>query len=192
MAGMKRSLFAIFVIAFALQLGGCAVPRVVDSEVRAYSRLPGITAPATYRIERLMSQQAPDAAQAVYEQMLVASLLRVGMRPDEQNPAYGIQFAVREQKLDRSIWDDPMRLVYRRPGPGWNLFGGMPLSYYLREVTMVMRDLGTGHVVFETRAYHEGRWPDSLQVLPAMFRAALADFPQPPTGTRTIDIVIEP
>lgn len=188
---MSRRLFAaIFIAIFALT--GCALPRVVDNEVRAFSRLPAIVAPATYRIDRLMSQQASDGAQAVYEQMLVAALLRAGLRPDEQSPAYEVQFAVREQKLDRTIWDDPLRLVYRRPGGGWNVFGGMPLSYYLREVNILLRDLGTGQVVFETRAYHEGRWPDSLKVLPAMFQAALADFPQPPAGSRTVDVAIEP
>ena len=45
-------------------------------------------------------------------------------------------------------------------------------------------------MVYEVRAVHEGVWSDGVQVVPAMLEAALRGFPQPPTGTRRIDIDI--
>ncbi|WP_343230886.1 hypothetical protein [Vandammella animalimorsus] len=50
--------------AAALALGGCASTRVVDHKVRAYSTLAAMPQPASYRIERLPSQQqdTPTAA----------------------------------------------------------------------------------------------------------------------------------
>ena len=55
---------------------------------------------------------------------------------------------------------------------------------------MVMRDLTTQKVVFETRAVHDGVWSDGLAVLPAMLDSALLGFPQPPAGVRRINVEI--
>jgi hypothetical protein len=55
---------------------------------------------------------------------------------------------------------------------------------------MLMRELSSGQVVFETRAVHDGVWSDTLAVLPAMLNAALQGFPQPPPGTRRINVEI--
>jgi hypothetical protein len=68
--------------------------------------------------------------------------------------------------------------------------GGPPLPWYEREVSLVMRDLTTGQVVYETRAEHSGRWADNAAVLPVMFDAALRGFPAAPPGPRRVDIEI--
>jgi hypothetical protein len=62
--------------------------------------------------------------------------------------------------------------------------------YFKRELSIVMRDLRTNQVVFETRALHDGVWGDTLAVLPAMLDSALSGFPQPPAGTRRINVEI--
>jgi hypothetical protein len=62
--------------------------------------------------------------------------------------------------------------------------------WFKRELTILMRDLSTGQVMYETRALHDGVWSDTLAVLPAMLDAALTGFPQPPPGTRRINIEI--
>ena len=59
-----------------------------------------------------------------------------------------------------------------------------------RDLTVLMRDMSTQKVVFETRALHDGIWNDGLSVLPAMLEAALLGFPQPPAGTRRINVEI--
>ena len=39
-------------------LAGCSTTRVVEGQVQSFSTLAAVPAPATYRIERLPSQQA--------------------------------------------------------------------------------------------------------------------------------------
>ena len=62
--------------------------------------------------------------------------------------------------------------------------------YYKRDVTLLMRELATQKVVFETRALHDGPWGDTFAVLPAMLDSALRGFPQPPAGTRRVNTEI--
>jgi hypothetical protein len=61
---------------------------------------------------------------------------------------------------------------------------------YRREVSVLMRDLHTGLVVYETRATSDVPWADTDNVLPAMFEAALQEFPHPPAGARKVGIEI--
>lgn len=62
---------------------------------------------------------------------------------------------------------------------------------FKHELTVLMRDLGTQQVAFETRAVHFGPWNDSLNLLPALLEAALRGFPQPPEGTRRINVELQ-
>jgi hypothetical protein len=48
---------------------------------------------------------------------------------------------------------------------------------YLREVVVLIRDRRSGQTVYETRASNSGYSPSINSLLPAMFGAALADFP---------------
>jgi hypothetical protein len=47
-------------------------------------------------------------------------------------------------------------------------------------------------VVFETHAVQEGVWSDSGVIFPAMFAAALRDFPADQPGVRKINIELSP
>lgn len=92
-----------------------------------------------------------------------------------------------------------------RFGPGFYGHGGgrgasfglaFPLWTYesatfKHELTVLMRDLATQQVAFETRALHFGPWNDSLNLLPALLEAALRGFPQPPEGTRRIHVELQ-
>ena len=53
-----------------------------------------------------------------------------------------------------------------------------------------MRELSSQKVVFETRALHDSPWGDAFALLPAMLDSALLGFPQPPAGTRRINVEI--
>ena len=57
-------------------------------------------------------------------------------------------------------------------------------------MSLVIRHLASGQVVYETQGAHDGRWPDNNAVLPAMLDAALAGFPNPPPGPRRIELEI--
>jgi hypothetical protein len=78
-------------------------------------------------------------------------------------------------------------------GPNVGLGMGMrfpPPTHYRREVSLIMRDLKSGQVVYETRATHDGPWSDSEQLFATLFQAAMAQFPNPPAGLRRVNIEI--
>ena len=200
---MKRSWTALFLIATSLWLmTGCASVRLVDTDVTAFPKWtaapPG---PGTaYRFERLPSQQNLAAQQDAVEADARTALAKVGM---ELNPAvarYSVQVVATTQIIERGYpgYDGIFG------GPGLFLGGGsrglgfglsFPMrfpepTYFKREVSMLMRELISQQVVFETRAFHDGVWSDPQAVFPAMMDAALRGFPEPPPGTRRINVEI--
>ena len=65
-------------------------------------------------------------------------------------------------------------------------------AIFRHELAVLMRDNRTQQVSFETRTRHDGPWNDTLTILPAMLDAALQGFPQPPAGTRRINVPLAP
>jgi hypothetical protein len=61
---------------------------------------------------------------------------------------------------------------------------------YQREVSIVLRQMGTNAVVFESKAVNENPWPDTDAILPALLDAALQGFPNPPSGVRRVAVEI--
>jgi hypothetical protein len=181
----------------ALLLSGCATGYLLDNQVQSFSHLSApAAAPITYRFERTPSQQA-DAAQAQLEAFADAALHNAGFRRDDAAPRYAVQVSARIQPMV-SPHADP----WDRWGWGWGAWGwgrrggigfGMPRMespWYHREVNVIVRELASGKVVYETRAVNDGPWLDNTSVLPAMFTAALQGFPNPPQGPRRVDIQI--
>lgn len=187
---MLRAIMALGLA--GLLLGGCASVRVVESEVQTFSTLGAPPAQATFRFERLPSQQAQDKRQGDLERIAEQALLHVGLRRDDPNAHYNVQLGVRVDREDRVDWNDVW--WYGSGFPGWR-FGHMsrwPSSpwahttpWFQREISLVLRDNGTGQVVYETHAAEEGSWSDTLTLLPAIFSAALTDFPAGTQGMRT-------
>ncbi|MEO8020531.1 DUF4136 domain-containing protein [Polaromonas sp.] len=205
---MKRALTAIiFVAILAGLLGGCASTRVVDSEVTSFARWsPAPPAPgSSYRFERLLSQQQPDAPQARLEGLTQAALARVGLQHNPQAASFSVQVSASSQPMLRSRWDGG---YYPYGGP--NVFigsgvgsggasvgfgfgfplGGMDPPLYRREISIVMRELRSNVAVYETRAVSEELWHDSDPVISAMLDAALRGFPVPPGGPRRVSVEI--
>jgi hypothetical protein len=198
------------VLALCTGLAGCATRWVVDSDVRSFSSLGTVPAGATYRFERLPSQQASEAQQQQLEAMAAAALERVGLRRDDAKPQYTAQIGARVT-LELSPWADPW-YFHGAWGPGYRpwgygpwrgrgLYGGgwygpaftPPANpWYAREVSIVLRELPSHRVVYETHARNEGPYAASGAVLPVMFQAALQGFPNPPAGERRVDIEIPP
>ena len=198
---MRRALTALFLIA---SLSGCATHWVVDSEVKTFSSPGTIAAGATYRFERLPSPQVDPARQAQLEAMAGAALAKVGLRSDEARPAYSALIGARVT-TELPPWADPW--LYGPGVPGYGGLGrawygggwyGPPLAlpasnpWYEREVSVVLRDLASGQVVYETRARNDGPYNISADILPVLFDAAMQGFPNPPADARRVDIELPP
>jgi hypothetical protein len=193
-----RSLLAA--VAAALALAGCATGYLLDNQVQSFSQLQSLPAPASYRFERTLSQQA-DPAQQALEALADPALYRAGLRRDDAAPRYSVQVAARtERRL--SPYADPWD-----PWGGWGGWGlgfggrhfGMGIGgpwprtdayWFHREVSVTVRELASNKVVYETHAVNDGPWLDNNAVLPAMFDAAMQGFPNPPAGPRRVDIHI--
>ena len=200
---MKRGFTAlIFMVFLSVWLAGCSSVRLIDSDVTAFSAWtatpPGPGTP--YRFERLPSQVQPSGnlQQDRIEAIARISLARVGLDLAPDTARFSVQVILNTQVLER-FRDDSLLLggpgVFFGAGNRGASFGmSFPLRfgepYYKRDVTLLMRELATQKVVFETRALHDGPWGDTFAVLPAMLDSALQGFPQPPAGTRRVNTEI--
>jgi hypothetical protein len=203
---MKRVLSALCTVAvLALSMAGCSTARLVDSDVTAFSRWSAAPpAPGTpYRFERLPSQQTFAAQQDQVEALARTALAKVGLDLNPTVARYSVQVVLATLVLERAPYGGAGYGGFGFPMPGFFLGGGsrgaslgvsfpmhFPEPYFKRELSILMRELSTGQIVFETRAVHDGVWSDTLAVLPAMLDAALMGFPQPPPGTRRVNVEI--
>ncbi len=193
----KLGLTLVFVL---LGLSGCTGMRLVDTNVRSYATPPLIAAGALYRFERLPSQQIDAVQQNQLEALVKPALAQVGLRYDEAAALYSVQASVSTKVDPYSPWDHPAQ-----GGMSWNfgfglhsgnlmmgqgLFGMAERPYYWRQVSLIIRNLNTQQVVYETHAANDGPWSDSTKILPALFEAALKNFPNPPPGERRINLEI--
>jgi Domain of unknown function (DUF4136) len=201
----------LIVLTVLILLTGCASVRLIDNDVTAFSKLAAVPAGATYRFERLPSQQTDVQRQDKLEAIAQASLDKVGLRrvgdaPGSPAARYSVQMGIAMLNNTYAYWDDagPAVTGYvsvgtgpywygRRRGYAYGYFGPypyLPSPLYVYEVSLVMREVANSQVVFESRAKHEGPWGDSMAILPAMFDAALQGFPNPPAGPRRVNVEI--
>ena len=198
--------FSMAVAALALSwLTGCASMRLIDSDVVSVAAAPpGMSLQgAKYRFERLPSQvHNPEAGLA--EQQAQAAMTAVGLVRDDAAASLSVMVGFSGTQYQADPWGRPL-------GPGWTPYGSIavgsgfgrnfgshvglgvgmrfpPPTQYRREVSVVMRDLKSGQVVYETRASHAGPWSDSVPIFATLFQAALANFPNPPAGPHRVNI----
>lgn len=193
----RRWIFSLSLCA-AAALAGCSTgPRIVEGQVQSFSTLAAVPAPATYRLDRLPSQQVPafDPVAALAEQ----ALARVGLQRDDAAPRFLVQIGVQASLVPRYDGMAP----YGPSGPwgfggwgGWHGRGGWgfggnwgfyePSPLHRRAVSLMLRDAATQAVVYETSAVHEDIWVSDPAVYGVLFDAALTGFPKPPQGPREV------
>ncbi len=187
--------------AAALLQAGCTSMRLVDSDVVSFApaAAQAIAVPATYRFERLPSQQAQAELQTHLEALAQPVLSLFGLQRNDQSAQYSVQLEVRVQQDLDSPWESPWFGVSRHHFIGYGAvrhgrFGLVAIHSdfpaYRREVSVVMRRVPDNQVVYESRALHEGRWSDDTAIVPAMLQAALNGFPKAPAGPRKVNIEI--
>lgn len=193
-----RSFSFLLCLVLGVLLAGCASTRLVDADVQAFSQLQVLPVPASYRFERLPSQQTYSAQQDKVEALAREALAKVGLVENPRAPSFSAQvFARTDRLLSPDYWYDPFWGGWGGWGAwgGHGFYGGLSMRFpppteYRREVGLILRDIASGRVVYETHAQHDGVWSDDLPVFAAMFDAALQGFPVPPTGPRRVNVEI--
>ena len=182
-----------------LALSACASVRLIDSWVQSTAEGP-ILPGATYRFERLPSQRG-NVQMGALEQQAQAVLLERGLQRDDASARYSLLVEAGAQALQG---DD-----FGRPWPQGSVRGSLmlgsgaysawgigmrwpPPTRYQYELRLLLRDLTTGQVVYETTARHESPWSDASQILPMLVRAALDGFPQPGASVRRVRMELKP
>lgn len=186
-------------LALALALSGCAGMRRVDVDVQASVGSVPAPAQARYRFERLPSQaQRPESGQL--ENHARTALAKVGWvdAGSDGGARYSVLPSVRVLSYLADPWGQPLAsprigwfgsIGWGHHGNGLGIGLGMrfpPPTGYRIELSLLLRDLQSGLVVYEAQAVHDGPWSDTDQLLPALLDASLKDFPNPPAGVRRI------
>ena len=201
-AAVARAWLLSLTVGLALGLGGCASSRVIDSEVRSFSGSVAPITQTTYSFDRLPSQSSDTTAQAAQERLEAlasAALADVGLTQSDSSPLYLAQISATVEQIVRTPVRPPFAPFgisgfwgFHHPPVGFGMNWAMepPWSRYI--VQIVLRDSSSKQVVFESAAQHIGPWSDAANILPAVLRAALRDYPNPaPQGT-TVRVEVGP
>ena len=188
---------ALLLVAITLALAACATPHQLDSDVASYSQWPAGRQAASYAFERLPSQQAQPERQQALEDAARRAVEAAGFTPaaDAASADVSVQLGARVTTIERSPWDDPFwwrgSLVHPRysRGPWWPGFGmNYAAPVYEREVAVLIRDRQSGQALFESHASNDGTSAATATLLPAMFAAALKDFPGSGLNPRRVSV----
>jgi len=187
----------------ALVLTGCAAMNNLTSEVSSFGQWPADRKPSTYVFDRLPSQQARPEQQQMLEDAARPAIEAAGFTPatDEKSADVSIQLGARVNANERSPYDDPFwwrgglfYSSYGRYGRGfWGPSFGIHYATptYDREVVLLIRDRQSGQPLYETRASNDGSSPAINSLLPAMFEAAMKDFPSTGINPRQVTAPIK-
>jgi len=169
-------------------LAACAAPPP-QASVQVFTLGAQLPPGTTYRQEPLPSQaNRPD--RAALEGVADAALARAGLRRDDMNPRLGVQVTVLQDPVAYAPAWGPSWLSVGVGGGSWSggaagiglslPVGGGPVHASER-VDVLLRDLSTGQVVFQSQA----SGPASA---PVLLDAALRDFPNMPPGLRVVPL----
>ena len=186
------------IVAAVLALGGCASVRQIESDVSSFSLWPNSRPAATYAFERLPSQQSRPERQQALEDAARPAIEAAGFRPAASSASADVSVQL-TANVTPAVYPEPFgwsgglgfgRGPFRH-GAAWHT--GFGMSYvgsvrYEREVAVLIRDRNDGRPLYETRARNEGLTSAIDDYLPAMFVAALKDFPSGGVNPRRISV----
>ncbi len=204
MALTRRHLSLAATVIAATLLAGCAGMASLTAEVATFGEWPAGRAPGRYAFERLPSQQARAEQQQALEEAARPALAAAGFVPAASTDTADVvvQLGARITRQERSPWDDPLwwrggfGLWQARPWHG-SVWGGTWVRVdtqprYEREVALLLRDRASGQPLYEARASSDGLSSGSPDVLGAMLRAALAEFPKANGKPHPVTAAISP
>ncbi len=192
---LLKLLARVALVAAAVVLTGCAAVSTVESKVQSFAATPTPVQAGTFRFERLPSQDQDAAQAASLEGMAQAALVKAGFSRVDTGARYSVQIGAGtaetvssfpEPFFGRSAWSPFGRT---RMWHGRHFYGSpwlLDRESYVTRVRVEIRELSSGKLVYESSATNEESWFNPARVLPALFEAALADFPTPPKGVRKV------
>ncbi|HZY18853.1 MAG TPA: hypothetical protein VFE82_10250 [Ramlibacter sp.] len=181
-------------VVLAATLAGCATPGTNEATVQAFSGLQALPSPATYRFERLPSQ-AGQPSQLQVEALADPALHRAGLRRDDAAPRFAVQVSapVEQTAAPGAFGGSSVGVGLGVGGGGGGVSLGIgslfpPFSQprTVQHVNVLVRELASGRVVFESRASAPGL--GDTQMLTGLIDAALQGFPNPPAGARRVGL----
>jgi hypothetical protein len=210
---MRRLFIALSLAAATLVTGGCASINTLNNEVSTYGPWPTGRKPASFVFERLPSQQDHPQRQQMLEDAARGAVESAGFAAvaDPGEAEYLMQVGARISSNDPWVYNAPLfwrggfAYGYGYPrhrrgfgpgwGPGFGPWGGWGPMYddystFDREVALIIRDRKTGQLLYEARASNSGPSAYIDYLLPAMFAAALKDFPGVGPNPRNVSVQI--
>lgn len=181
----------------AAMLAACAAPPPPQATVQVFALAAQLPPGTPYRHERLPSQAGrPDLA--AMEGVADAALARAGLRRDDANPRLTIQVTVSQDAVGYApAWGGPAWMNVGVGGGSWGggwggsgvgiglsfPVGGSAPAYPSQRVDVVLRDLPSGQVVFQSQATSQ-----SGASTASLVEAALRNFPNVPPGTWVVPL----
>ena len=192
----KTLLWSAIGMTSLMVLTGCATTRIIDSEVRSFASSTVTANPASYRFERLPSQNLQAQAQDQLENIAQPLLERVGLRKDGTNAQYALQITAALETIENPSYSRTWRNQRSIERDGLIRFpmAGLMLEppWHRYRISVLLRDVASSQTVFESTAQHVGPWSDTQQLLPAVIRAALSDYPSAQPQPHTVFIEVSP
>ncbi len=190
-----KPLARVALLTMAVLLTGCATVSTVESEVQSFAASPTPIQAGTFRFERLPSQEQDAAQAASLEKMALAALVKAGFSPADSGARYSVQIGAGTAETVQAYPDPFFGRMQWSPFGRPRIWHNRPLytspwlldrESYVTRVRVEIRELSSGKLVYESTATNEESWFNPSRVLPALFEAALADFPTPPKGVRRV------
>ncbi|MFN0182922.1 MAG: DUF4136 domain-containing protein [Aquabacterium sp.] len=198
----RRTMGLWVAIGPVLALAGCAGMQSLTADVSTFGEWPAGRAPGSFAFDRLPSQLARADEQQPLEAAATAALMKAGFVPAAagRDPDVLVQVGVRVTRQQRSPWDDPLWWhggfgAWRQGpwrGPAWSFSLRADMPRYDREIGLLLRDRASSKPLFEARASHWGVGAETDRMLPALFLAALVDFPRTGLNPRPVTVTIQP
>jgi hypothetical protein len=187
-----RRFKVVSTVLLALVLGACSTVRTADSSVTSFAGQAAAVNGATYRFEQLPSQ-SKEPLYGEIQAMAEKALSETGLKRDDAAARYSVEVSMVSEQFLRQpyvVLGRYSRFVMpadRLFWPGYypSMMDSVTYRYQLR---LVMRDTSSARVAYETTAELEVPWSDSINMIPALLKAALRDYPMPPTSTRKVHV----
>ena len=194
---LRRSVLIGGLAGTGLVIAGCATTRTLSTQVSSYGSWPASRKPSSYAFDRLPSQMAQPMEQDRIEAAALPALEAAGFKQVTRAEADVLVQVAAHVVETNERWRDPFYWradwwFYRRHPffyPGFGMHYEAP--EYQREVGVLIRDRRSNEALYETHARYTSTW-SSDAILPAMFEAALKDFPQPAVSPRQVVVSLPP